>query len=81
MDKIYVNDNNSDYASAYALVSTNIGYEWVHRGWTLSSYARIDNLFNRRYAGSVIVNDSNGRYFEPSPKRAFSIGINIRKAF
>lgn len=81
MDKIYVNDSNSDYAPAYALASANIGYEWVHSGWMVSSYARIDNIFNRRYAGSVIVNDSNERYFEPSPKRTFSTGINIRKMF
>lgn len=80
MDKIYVNDSNTDHAPGYALASANIGYEWAYRGWTLSSYARVDNMFNRRYAGSVIVNDSNGRYFEPSPKRTFSTGLNIRKA-
>ncbi len=28
-------------------------------------FGRIDNLFDREYVGSVIVNESNGRYYEP----------------
>lgn len=33
---------------------------------------RIDNLFDRTYAGSVIVNDGNGCFFEPAPGGRFS---------
>ncbi len=35
------------------------------RDWNV--FVRINNLFDRRYVGSVIVDDSNGRYFEPAP--------------
>lgn len=28
--------------------------------------ARVDNLADRHVVGSVIVNESNGRYFEPA---------------
>ena len=28
---------------------------------------RLDNLFDRTYVGSVIVNDSNGKFYEPGP--------------
>jgi hypothetical protein len=31
-------------------------------------FARIDNVFDRRYVGSVIVNEGNARYFEPPPE-------------
>jgi iron complex outermembrane receptor protein len=31
---------------------------------------RVDNLADRRVAGSVIVNEANGRFFEPSPGRS-----------
>ena len=31
--------------------------------------ARLDNFTNRAYVGSVIVNESNSRYFEPAPGR------------
>jgi iron complex outermembrane receptor protein len=34
---------------------------------------RVDNLANRHYVDSVIVNDSNGRYFEPDPGRTAMI--------
>lgn len=42
-------------------------------GW--HAFARIDNLLDRRYVGSVIVNEANGRSFEPAPGRSFSIGL------
>ncbi len=42
-------------------------------GW--HAFARIDNLLDRRYIGSVIVNESNGRSFEPAPGRSFTLGI------
>jgi len=29
----------------------------------LREFVRVDNIFNREYIGSVIVNESNGRYF------------------
>ena len=29
---------------------------------------RIENLFDRKYVGSVIVADGNRRFFEPSPR-------------
>jgi iron complex outermembrane receptor protein len=38
-------------------------------GQRLELLARVDNIGNRRYVGSVIVNDANGRAFEPAPSR------------
>ncbi len=43
------------------------------------AFARIDNLLDRRYVGSVIVNDGNGRYFEPAPGRSFLLGPGLRR--
>lgn len=43
------------------------------RGW--HAFVRIDNLFDRRYAGSVIVNEGNGRFFEPGASRSLTVGI------
>jgi iron complex outermembrane recepter protein len=39
-------------------------------------YLRGDNLADRRIVGSVIVNDANGRFFEPALPRRVTIGIN-----
>ena len=42
--------------------------------WELIAFARIDNLFDHRYVGSVIVNEGNGRYYEPAPGRNWPVG-------
>jgi iron complex outermembrane recepter protein len=41
----------------------------------------VDNLADRNYVGSVIVNEGNGRYFEPAPGRTFLLGANAVYAF
>ncbi|MGH6623765.1 MAG: TonB-denpendent receptor, partial [Burkholderiaceae bacterium] len=30
-----------------------------------------------RYIGSVIVNEANGRYFEPAPGRNWLVGVDL----
>ncbi|MFA3241091.1 TonB-dependent receptor [Acinetobacter baumannii] len=92
MDKVYVNDTNSDAAPSYSVTSANIGYAWVVNDWKIISFARVDNLFDKNYAGSVIVNDStqikvNGqmvpakRYFEPADGRNWSAALRVIKQF
>lgn len=81
MDKIYVNDTNSDAAPSYSVTSANVGYAWVMGDWKVNSFARVDNLFDKNYAGSVIVNDGNGRYFEPADGRNWSAGLRVIKQF
>ncbi|WP_290013622.1 TonB-dependent receptor family protein [Acinetobacter pittii] len=84
MDKVYVNDTNSDAAPSYSVTSANVGYAWVMGDWKVNSFARVDNLFDKNYAGSVIVNDSTkpvGRYFEPADGRNWSAGLRVIKQF
>ena len=61
------------------------GYALAHLRWSASlplgptdaieALARIDNLFDRVYAGSVIVNDGNQRYFEPGAPRSGLVSL------
>ncbi|MCJ8160546.1 TonB-dependent receptor [Acinetobacter zhairhuonensis] len=81
MDKIYVDDINSDTAPSYTVVAANVGYLWVNQDWKINTYARVDNLFDRNYVGSVIVNDGNSRFFEPADGRNFSVGMSVNKTF
>ncbi|MHC3123029.1 TonB-dependent receptor family protein [Acinetobacter sp. GN11] len=81
MDKVHVNDTNSDAAPSYSVTSANVGYAWVMGDWKVNSFARVDNLFDKNYAGSVIVNDGNGRYFEPADGRNWSAGLRVIKQF
>jgi iron complex outermembrane receptor protein len=76
LSKVYVNDVNSDAAAGFATVSANLGYNAKVGAWMLNAFARVDNLFDRRYAGSVIVNESNARYFEPALARTWTAGVN-----
>ena len=81
MDKIYVDDANSDAAPSYTVVSANAGYVWQQDDWKIKSYVRADNLFDEKYVGSVIVNDGNGRFFEPADGLNWSAGLSVTKAF
>jgi iron complex outermembrane receptor protein len=76
-DKIYVNERNSDAAPAYAVANARVGYEVRRGAVTLRTFARLNNLFDRNYAGSVIVGDTNGRYFEPAPGRNWFAGLDL----
>jgi iron complex outermembrane recepter protein len=73
--KAYVNDLNSDAAPGYAVFNARVAKEFLFSGAKLVLYGRIDNLADKRYAGSVIVNDANGRFFEPAPGRRFFVGV------
>ena len=78
VDKLYVNDANTDAAPAYAVMNARIGYALTAGPATWSAYARLNNLFDRNYAGSVIVGDGNGRFFEPAPGRNWFVGASMR---
>jgi iron complex outermembrane receptor protein len=79
--KVYVNDANSDAAASYTTSAVYAGYVFDLKGWALAATARIDNLLNRQYAGSVIVNESNGRYFEAAPGRSWVLKLVGSYAF
>ena len=71
LTSVFVNDSNSDAAPRYAIASANVGYVLNMGSWELGGFVRGDNLFGRRYAGSVIVNEGNSRFFEPAPGRTW----------
>ncbi|OTG67960.1 TonB-dependent siderophore receptor [Acinetobacter sp. ANC 4470] len=81
MDKIYVNDTNTDTAPSYTVTSANVGYVWKNVDWKVRTFARVDNVFDEDYVGSVIVNDGNSRFFEPADGLNWSAGLSVTKAF
>jgi iron complex outermembrane receptor protein len=74
--RVYVDDRNSDAAPGYGVANLHATWRQQPGHWQLAETLRIDNLTDRRYVGSVIVNESNGRYFEPSPGRTAYVGIS-----
>jgi iron complex outermembrane receptor protein len=71
------NDLNTESASGYGLLGASVGYSFQRGNAKISTFLRLNNLFDRNYAGSVIVNESNGRYYEPAPGRNVFVGCTI----
>lgn len=79
--KLYVDDRNSDAAGGYTLANLRAGFEQLRPGWKMSEFVRIENVFDRKYVGSVIVADANRRFFEPSPRRNAIAGVRATISF
>jgi iron complex outermembrane receptor protein len=73
--RVPVSDANSEFAPAYSVVNLVAGLTQQGEGWRVQEFVRLDNVNNRNYAGSVIVNEANGRFYEPSPRRNIMIGV------
>jgi iron complex outermembrane receptor protein len=76
MAKTAANDTNSEFAGGYALANLR----WSARfnlapADALELLARVDNVFDRVYSGSVIVNDGNSRYYETGSPRAGLLSV------
>ena len=81
MSDIMANDENTAKAPSWTVVGLPTGYKWSYGRMDMDLFGRIDNLFDREYVGSVIVNESNGRYYEPAPGRNYGIGLNLAWRF
>jgi iron complex outermembrane receptor protein len=79
--RVAVNDRNSEFADGFSVFNAVAGLAQQGGRWRLTEFVRIDNLADRNYAGSVIVNDGNGRYYEPSPRRNMTVGIQASVQF
>ncbi len=75
MGDIMANDENTAKAPSYTVVGLNTGYKFNYSQLTVDIFGRVDNLFDKEYIGSVIVNESNGRYYEPAPGVTMAWGL------
>lgn len=75
--RLYANDTNTASADGYTTLNLKASYRWKLGRSALSTYARIDNLTDERYVGSVIVNQSGLRFYEPAPGRNWTLGLNL----
>ena len=78
---VAVNDLNTAYAPGYGLMNASIGYRFIAGHMDVNTFLRLNNIFDHSYVGSVIVNETNGRFYEPSPRRNMTIGIQASLQF
>ncbi len=75
--RLAVNDRNTAYADAYTLFNLGLRFEQPRGPWTWRTFVRVDNLTQRRHAGSVIVNEGSGRFYEPGAGRSVFVGLEL----
>jgi len=74
--RLLVDDRNTDAAAGFSLLYLSIAKTIAIGAARPRIFGRIDNALDRIYVGSVIVNESNFRYFEPAQRRTWMIGID-----
>jgi len=75
--EIFADDRNSQAAGPYTIANLRFGLDQQSSRWHFTEFARIDNIANRAYVGSVIVNETNMRFFEPEPGRSFDLMFTV----
>ena len=73
--RVFADDLNSQAAAGYGTLALNAGREFKAGGVRWYAWGRVDNLFDRSYSGSLIVNDGNSRFYESAPGRRVTVGL------
>ncbi len=87
--KVHVDDSNDGRADgvdrraapAYGLLNWRTQFTQQSGPWTFTQLLRLDNLLDRKYVGSVIVGDGNGRFYEPGPGLSWYAGASVQYTF
>ncbi|WP_281911127.1 TonB-dependent receptor family protein [Massilia varians] len=80
--RVYAEDTNTATpAPGYAIVNARVQASQQLGRWRFKQYARLNNLFDRNYVGSVIVGDTNRRYYEAAPGRNWIMGVSAQYQF
>ena len=77
--RMFGDDTNEVRVGGYGVAAIRAGFTQKVKGWTLNEFARIDNLFDKDYVGSVYINAGNaltGRYYAPAAERTWLIGLS-----
>ncbi len=67
----YINDS-------YLKADLFLSYNFIMDNYELNILAGINNIFNKRYNGSIVQNAAGDRFFEPSANRNFFIRTGIK---
>lgn len=78
--RVHADDDNTAWAPGHATFDLGAEREWQLGGVPLVAGLRVGNVFDRATIGSVIVNASGGRYFEPAPGRTLTFTLELGRA-
>jgi iron complex outermembrane receptor protein len=76
---LVADDANTIYVDAWGAGVTNarLGWQGDVGNMQVSPFLGVNNLWDRRYVGSVTLNGVGGRDFEPAPRRVVYLGAEI----
>jgi iron complex outermembrane recepter protein len=72
-----VDDTLPDRTSSWWTTNLRIGWTGRAGGTVLRPFVAANNVLNRLYVGSVVINAARGRYFEPAPGRNLYLGLSV----
>jgi iron complex outermembrane receptor protein len=72
-----LDDANSAFAAGWWVANLRLGRLPTVPRLGLEPVVGIDNLFDRRYASTVVVNATRGRFFEPGVQRTWYAGVRV----
>jgi iron complex outermembrane receptor protein len=75
--RVLVDDANTGAAAGWAIANLRAGGRLAIGSGTVTPVVTVNNVLDRKYVGSVVVNAAAGRYYEPAPERTLSIGISV----
>lgn len=75
--QLYANDTNTASADGYTIVHFKASHGWAVGKGNLTAYARVDNVGDKAYVGSVIVNQAALQFYEPAPGRNWTLGARL----
>jgi iron complex outermembrane receptor protein len=78
---LFADDRNRIEVDGWGAGVTNLRASWTARpgGTRVTPFLALQNLFDRRYVGSVTINGAAGRVFEPAPRRNVWVGLEIER--
>ena len=74
---VLVDDTLDVRVSGWEVVNVRLGWEGVAGDLRLSPFVAVNNVFNKHYVGSVVINAARGRYYEPAPGRNLFVGFSL----
>jgi len=75
--KMAMNDANSQYSTAYNLLSGKVGYRMQRKKYEITLFADIDNALNEKYSLGNDINAINGRYYNAAAGVNYFGGVSV----
>jgi iron complex outermembrane receptor protein len=72
-----MDDANTLRAASWEVMNARVGGRIALGSVAFTPVLSVANLFDRAYAGSIVVNAAGGRYYEPSPGRTIYAGLTV----